>query len=594
MIDLDDLKSQAAGRWPELLTRIAGVPSEILDGKGHPCPKCGGLDRFSAFNDFAATGGVMCRKCHNQKNGDGIAAIGWMLGIEFLETVNKIASELGMNGDGPVTVDPTQAMAWQKSITTDSLVAYGAANDVRESMPVCRVPMHDADMQVVGYLDLAQSGKFSKGKMTPGCKHGLFVSEPPKSDDTVCIVEGVKDAAALHNMGISAVGLPTCRMAAEFARFFRGVHVVIIPDRDKAGIDGGEETAARLFMVAESVKVAELPADYSETGGADVRDVLATRDGEKKVRDAIENAKPWGNVGGKKCDIVITHMIDAITGYVDRIGKDDLLLRTGLPYLDDSIGGVAKGEMVVVAARPGHGKTMVGLQILDNMALEVPVLIISEEMIAKLLGKRMMQGITSIKQESWDFHRDKIKSEATHHLDARHPYLIAEQCGTVSRVMQAIDKAIVDYNIGAVAVDYLQLLRGDEKTRYEQVSEASIALKQSAVKHDIIVLALCQLNRGLENRPNSTPKLSDIRDSGQIEQDADIILFVEWLYKTDGERYNETDYKIRVGKIRNRGAKKPNMQCVFMPERQRLYLHAHESHAEFESYGESQQADIWD
>ncbi len=592
MIDLKDLKGRATGRWLELLSRTGVVSLESLDGKNHPCPKCGGLDRFRMIDE--SDGALFCNQCFKIGNGDGIAAVGWLTEKDFPDTIKWLAGELGINGEGPVAVDPVQAMAWQKGITVDSLVAYGAANDTRENIQVCRVPMHDANMQVVGHFDMAPIESLKKGKMTKDSKHGLFVAEPPKAGETVCLVEGVKDAAALHNIGISAVGLPTCRMAAEFARFFRDVHAVIVPDRDKAGISGAKETAARLYGVAESVKVAELPADYKEAGGDDVRDVLATRDGEKKVRDAIKNARVVEGLG-RDNEVSIISMADAINGFIKKIGNEDSLLKTGLPYLDESIGGLARGEMVVIAGRPSHGKTLVGLQMLDKLSEEVAVMMISEEMAARLLAERMVAGITTVKPEEWEFHRDVVKRELQRHLQQRKPYLIAEMCGTVDRVMQAIERAKEEHDIGAVAVDYLQLLRGNEGSRYEQVSAASIALKQAAVHYDVVVLALCQLNRGIENRPTSSPKLSDLRDSGQIEQDADVMIFVEWLHKTAPEKYEKHEYKLSVGKNRNRGTKQHVIRCTFIPEKQRIYPNSHistNSHAEFDGFSE-EQSDIF-
>ena len=288
-----EIKSAAAGKWSEILPAVTGIDCGLLDGKNHPCPKCGGKDRFRMI-DIAA-GSLFCNQCFDKQNGDGLAAIQWLQDCDFPTVLSLVANHLGIkpNGNGRVHVDVVEEMARRKNITVDSLAAFGAISNMRGDMRVCRVPMYDTDMNVVGHFDMAPTPGMDKGKMTQGSKHGLFVVESPKLSTIVLLVEGVKDAAALHNLGYVAVGLPTCRMAVNFARFFRGVHVVIIPDRDKAGIEGAKETAARLHGVAESVKVAELPGDYSETGGADVRDVLRTRDGEAKVRDAIKNAREW-------------------------------------------------------------------------------------------------------------------------------------------------------------------------------------------------------------------------------------------------------------------------------------------------------------
>lgn len=115
----------------------------------------------------------------------------------------------------------------------------------------------------------------------------------PVAGETWLIVEGGKDAAALLNLGFNAAGLPTKEMSVKYARLFRAVHVVIIPDRDGSGEEGAQKTAARLFGVAASVHIATLPAEFKETDGDDVRDVLAKQDGEQLLRQAIADAVPW-------------------------------------------------------------------------------------------------------------------------------------------------------------------------------------------------------------------------------------------------------------------------------------------------------------
>jgi hypothetical protein len=290
------IKQAAADRWPEILARLGGIEPEILDGKHHPCPKCGGTDRFRMIDEGA--GALYCNQCFSKGNGDGIAAIQWVNGWDFRETLDALAEYLGLGsysdnshaGSG----DIIEQIARLKGITADALRSYGAAIGTRGKMTVCRVPMYDADMNRVGDFDMSPATpELEKGKTVKGSKLGLFVSRKPASGDSIILVEGVKDACALHSLGMHAVGLPTCRMNAAFARMFRGCHVVVVPDRDKAGLDGAEVTAGNLYGVAASVHIAELPAEYRESGGDDVRDVLRTKDGERKVRDAIVNARPW-------------------------------------------------------------------------------------------------------------------------------------------------------------------------------------------------------------------------------------------------------------------------------------------------------------
>ena len=116
-----------------------------------------------------------------------------------------------------------------------------------------RVPMLDAKLQPCSNFDLALvSPDFEKGMSEKGKPVGLFVTmaDPPKPGDVVLVTEGVKDSAALHSLGFKAVGLPTCKMAAKFARVFAGCYVVIVPDRDTTGEDSAKVTAARLKGVA--------------------------------------------------------------------------------------------------------------------------------------------------------------------------------------------------------------------------------------------------------------------------------------------------------------------------------------------------------
>ena len=102
MTPVDQVKAAASGRWLSILT-AAGIPNDCLTGKNGPCPKCGGKDRFAAFTDVAETGGVNCRKCHSDRNGDGIATIQWSRGCTFQEALAFVAECVGV---GQVKPEP--------------------------------------------------------------------------------------------------------------------------------------------------------------------------------------------------------------------------------------------------------------------------------------------------------------------------------------------------------------------------------------------------------------------------------------------------------------------------------------------------------
>jgi len=94
--DKDEVKRLAAGRWPEILTTVGGVDPQLLDGRNRPCPKCGGRDRFRCIDRDA--GALYCNQCFNEKNGDGLAGIGWLCGVGFPEALLLVADHLGVPG----------------------------------------------------------------------------------------------------------------------------------------------------------------------------------------------------------------------------------------------------------------------------------------------------------------------------------------------------------------------------------------------------------------------------------------------------------------------------------------------------------------
>ena len=193
-------------------------------------------------------------------------------------------------------VNIVEAVARSKKMPVDSFRAFGAHIDHRGQLEVARVPMFDAKLQPCSNFDLALiSPDFEKGMSEKGKPVGLFVTmgNPPTDGDEVLVTEGVKDAAALHGLGFKAVGTPGSKLAAKFARVFAGCRVVLIPDRDTTGEDSAPITAARLKGIAASVRIATLPGELKARNGDGVREVLAMKDGESMLRQAIEDARPW-------------------------------------------------------------------------------------------------------------------------------------------------------------------------------------------------------------------------------------------------------------------------------------------------------------
>src|SRR6185436_3443403 len=194
---------------------------------------------------------------------------------------------------------------------------------------------------------------------------------------------------------------------------------------------------------------------------------------------------------------------------------------------------------------------------------------ISEEMSALALGKRTLQFISNVPQEHWfDLAAcmdEEIEEYAANHKDC----VIVESCGTVYNVATTVERLVREKGVRAVGVDYAQLLRAFGKSRYEQVTNTSVILRQLASSQKIIMLVLCQLSREIESRNKFVPQMSDLKDTGQLEQDADVISFLVWPHKIDSAE-PRNKFQFFIAKNRNRAINQNAIECRFIPEKQKF------------------------
>jgi len=231
--------------------------------------------------------------------------------------------------------------------------------------------------------------------------------------------------------------------------------------------------------------------------------------------------------------------------------KDGLLtgLNTGFSELNRVTSGFGEGDLVIIAARPAMGKTSFVLNIAANVLRDDKgVAIFSLEMPAEQLMLRMMSSHSSIPLQSVrtanlsDEEMSKI-TETVDYFSTRKLFVDDNSMQTIHSVRSKIRKLKATHpETSLVIIDYLQLMVGDNKERHIAVAEISRGLKMLARELKIPILALSQLNRGLESRPDKRPMMSDLRESGAIEQDADIIMFV---YRDDVYKIREAKQKIK-------------------------------------------------
>jgi len=253
-------------------------------------------------------------------------------------------------------------------------------------------------------------------------------------------------------------------------------------------------------------------------------------------------------------------------------------VRTGYRDLDNMTAGLQRSDLIILAARPAMGKTTLVTNLMYNVATiaKQSVLFFSLEMSKEQLVDRMLADASGV--DSWNIRTGNLSdddfgklSEAMGEM-AEAPIFIDDTPGlSVLEMRTKARRAAHDQPLGLIIIDYLQLMQGsgrDNGNRVQEVSEISRGLKLIARELNVPVIALSQLSRSVESRSPQIPQLSDLRESGSIEQDADIVMFIyrEAYYNPETERENITD--LIIAKHRNGPVGK--VELYFHPERLRF------------------------
>ncbi|HRN97643.1 MAG TPA: replicative DNA helicase [Candidatus Saccharibacteria bacterium] len=253
-------------------------------------------------------------------------------------------------------------------------------------------------------------------------------------------------------------------------------------------------------------------------------------------------------------------------------------VRTGYRDLDNMTAGLQRSDLIVLAARPSMGKTTLVTNLAYNIATvaKQPVLFFSLEMSKEQLVDRMLADASGV--DAWNIRTGNLSDDDFSKLSeamgemAEAPIFIDDTPGlSVLEMRTKARRAAHEQPLGLIIVDYLQLMQGGGRgdgNRVQEVSEISRGLKLIARELNVPVIALSQLSRSVESRSPQIPQLSDLRESGSIEQDADIVMFIyrEAYYNPETERENITD--LIIAKHRNGPTGK--IELYFHPERLRF------------------------
>jgi replicative DNA helicase len=266
--------------------------------------------------------------------------------------------------------------------------------------------------------------------------------------------------------------------------------------------------------------------------------------------------------GFQGIDKLVVSLIDRVQELHDNGAEEVTGVRTGFYDLDRMTAGLQKGDLIVLAARPSMGKTAFALNIAEHVAVQegLPVLVFSMEMGASQLALRLVGSLGRINQQNL----------RTGRLDSGEWERLTESVERLSRVQLYIDETAALTGselrararrmarqfgtLGLIVIDYLQLMSGSsgsDENRATEIGEISRGLKALAKELQCPVIALSQLNRSVEARQDKRPMMSDLRESGAIEQDADIIMFIyrDDYYNKDSKEPGVSE--IVIGKQRN-------------------------------------------
>ncbi|MEJ2346096.1 MAG: replicative DNA helicase [Gammaproteobacteria bacterium] len=321
----------------------------------------------------------------------------------------------------------------------------------------------------------------------------------------------------------------------------------------KAYADIVRERSVVRQLLAVSTEIANAAYQPEGRTSAELLDLA-----EQKVFE-IADQGARGRTGAVGIKALLAKAVDRIDALYQ---QDDPITGVGTGFFDfdDKTSGLQRSDLVIVAGRPSMGKTTFAMNVAEHAAIKYkyPVAVFSMEMPGEQLAMRMMSSLGRIDQHKVRTGKldddDWARLTSAMGLLAEAPIFIDDTPALTPTELRARARRLArEHGLGLIVIDYLQLMQtpGGGENRATEISEISRSLKALAKELEVPVVALSQLNRSLEQRPNKRPVMSDLRESGAIEQDADVIVFIyrDEVYKEDSP--DKGIAEIIIGKQRN-------------------------------------------
>ena len=391
--------------------------------------------------------------------------------------------------------------------------------------------------------DLANEGDFYRDDHRRIFKHLTKLLEHNKPADVVTVFESLEKSGEAEQVGGLSYLAEIANSTPSAANIRRYAEIV----RERAIL-------RQLVTVGD-----EIAASALTPAGRDAKMILD--EAESRIFQIAEQGSRTAS-GFVPIAPILKQVVDRIEELYDRDNPSDITgVPTGFVDLDKITSGLQPSDMIIIAGRPAMGKTTFALNIAEHVAVNqgLPVAVFSMEMPGTQLAMRFLASIGRLNQTHLRTGRltDDEWAKLTVALGKLNdaPIFIDETPGLNPIDLRARARRLARQcgKLGLIVIDYLQLMNGvkDSDNRASELSEISRSVKSLAKELHVPILALSQLNRSLEQRPNKRPVMSDLRESGAIEQDADIITFIyrDEVYNPDSP--DKGSAEIIIGKHRN-------------------------------------------